>query len=126
MAENQAVQAKNQATELRELPTVACEVDIFESGDGYLLRADLPGVARNDVDIQFERGELTLKARREYQVTGEPLASEFGGVLYKRSFRFPESVDAGQIHAELKAGVLTLTLPKSPEVRPRKIAIQGR
>lgn len=114
----------NQAQELRDLPRSQAAFDIFENEEGYLLRADLPGVQRGDVDIHFERKELTVRARRERPTEGERLVGEFGDTSFERSFRLPESIDGNAIRAELEAGVLTLTLPKAPEVRPRKIAIQ--
>jgi len=114
---------RNRPQELQELPVVAPAVDIFENAEGYLLRADLPGVQRDDVDLHYERGELRLQARREYASSGKG-EEEFGGVVFRRAFKFPEALDADQIHAELTDGVLELRLPKSPESRPRKIEVR--
>lgn len=105
--------------------SVAPEVDVFESESEYLLRADLPGVAEDDVDIQLERGELRLKAKREHGLEGERLSAEFGPVIYERAFRLPEKVDADNIKAVLDAGVLELRIPKAPEIRPRKIQVKA-
>lgn len=118
------VTPKNQAQELQELPVAAPAVDIFENAEGYLLRADLPGVQRNNVDLHYERGELRLSARREYSYSGNSGEEEFGGVVFRRAFKFPEALDAEHIHAELTDGVLELRLPKSPESRPRKIEVR--
>lgn len=100
----------------RPLPVATPAVNIYENRDEYLLHADVPGVMPDGVDIEFNRGELVLEARR-------PAGMNYGEAVYKRVFRFPEDVDASAIEAKLDHGVLALTLPKSPEVKPRKIAI---
>lgn len=123
MSKPQDLQAGAQPKELRDLPTAQAACDIFENAEGYIVQADLPGVTQEDVDIRFERNELTVVARREYAESGDSLATEFGGVMFRRTFRFPEPVDSEHIAADLDAGVLTLKLPKAPEFRPRKIAI---
>jgi len=87
-------------------------VDVFESDEGYLVRADLPGVREGGVEIEFHKGQLSLVANRE----DDP-------VRFERSIRFPDRVDADGIKASLDGGVLELRLPKTAEVRPRKIAI---
>jgi len=115
---------KPHAKELHELPQAVPPVDIFENGDGYVLRADLPGVTREQVDLHFERGELRIEARRELEASEGDVELEYGNVVYRRAFKFPEAVDSTNISAELKAGVLELRLPKSPDSRPRKIDIR--
>lgn len=132
MANDNELQVRNErapqptdAQELHQLPVVAPLVDILENRDGYILRADVPGVTPKDVDIHFDRGELTVQARREHPRIEGRGGSEFGSVMFKRAFKFPEAVDGAKIEAELKAGVLELRLPKSPEVRPRRIEIQA-
>lgn len=117
------VNADKPAQELHELPVATPAVDIFENAEGYLLRADLPGVQREQVDLQYERGELRIHARREWD-TSIGSEREFGGVLFRRAFKFPEAIDSEHIHAELTDGVLQLRLPKSPESRPRKIEVR--
>jgi HSP20 family protein len=100
-------------------------VDVTEDADQIVLVADLPGVREDALDLQVEKGVLTLKGQRK-------LARE-GGELYRRyerkagsfarSFRLPESVNAAEIAASLKDGVLTLTLPKRKEAQPRQIKV---
>jgi HSP20 family protein len=85
-------------------------IDVFESDDGYLVRADVPGVAQGDVEIEFHKDRLTFVAKHDT-------------VKFERSVRFPDRVDADGIAAELNGGVLELRLPKAAEVRPRKISI---
>lgn len=106
-------------------PVAAPLVDIFENEQEYLLRADVPGVSREDVDIQYDRGLLTLEAEQKNGHSGEPLRGEWVPVLFRRVFRLPEKIDADKIAAELRHGVLELKIPKSPEVRPRRIQINA-
>lgn len=106
--------------------TLTARVDVFEKDDEYLVRADLPGVNPNDVDIRFENGELTLHGRRNAANNGKARAaweSEVNG--YQRSFRLGEHVASDRIEADLKDGVLTLRLPKVEAVKPRRIAVKG-
>src|SRR5688500_6226991 len=94
------------------VPVETPTVDVFESDEGYLVRADLPGVREGGVEIEFHKGKLSLVANREE----DP-------VRFERSIRFPDRVDADGIKASLDSGVLELRLPKTADVRPRKIAI---
>ena len=111
-------------TEVTRGVTVTPRVDILETEDELLLYADLPGVTQDDVDIRFENGELTLHGRRA-AAPGDREAWLFENDTgdYFRAFRISEQVDAGRIWAELKNGVLTLHLPKSEAVKPRKIVV---
>ncbi len=102
----------------RPLRTVVPTVDIFESDDAYLVRADVPGVNSDHVDLQFHKGQLRVEATR-----GATDDGVLDPVSFRRSFEIPEAVDNSQISATLRDGVLELRLPKTPEVTPRKIAI---
>jgi HSP20 family protein len=122
--ENTELQKQDQAQEIRQRRATAPMVDVYENADEYLVVADLPGVSREDIDIQFDRGELTLHARRNATRDGA-LSREFTEVDFRRAFRVPEKVDTQNISAELEQGVLRLRLPKSPEIRPRKIRVEA-
>ena len=101
-------------------------IDVLETENELLLFADLPGVEQDNVDIRFENGELTLRARRTSpQANRTPLAFEYETGDYFRAFRITEQIDAEKIWAELKHGVLTLHLPKVETVKPRKITVKG-
>lgn len=104
---------------------VAPAVDVFENKDEYFILADLPGAARDKVNVNFERGRLTLEAKREFSPPGQVLASEYAPADYQRSFALPQGVDADRIEATLEAGVLRIRVPKSDATRPRSIAIKG-
>lgn len=101
-------------------------VDIFETPDEIVVRADLPGVTTEAVDIKLEGDELTLEGRvdaKEYEGL-KPLYVEYGVGGYLRRFTLGEAIDREQIKAKLQNGVLTLHLPKAERARSRRIAVQ--
>ncbi len=119
-----------------DLRTAALPVDLIETDDALVLIANLPGVRAEDLNVSLEGNELALQADRHepLPVHGDtsdsgddtqPVAlfRELGGVRWERRFRLRTPIDADNIEARLDAGVLQLTLPKAPEVRPRKIEI---
>ena len=91
-------------------------VDIYEGQDDWLLLADLPGVEPGGVQVQAERDELRLTA------TGSAL--DGSTVQLRRAFQLARGTAVDQIRAELKDGVLTLTLPKAAEVRSRAVEVK--
>lgn len=100
-------------------------VDIVETAEELLVLADVPGLRAEDLDINFEEGTLTLHGRvppRQAEGTNY-LVREYGVGDFYRSFQVSEHVDAARIHAEYADGVLTLHLPKTEAVKPRKIAV---
>jgi len=102
-------------------------VDILETGEELTLLADIPGARPEDIDIQYERGELSLRVKvdaREPEGERGVLLREYGVGDYYRVFEIGEGIDKGRIHAEVHNGVLTLHLPKVEEVKPRKIAVK--
>jgi HSP20 family molecular chaperone IbpA len=101
-------------------------VDILEKEDELVVLADLPGVKADDVEVKFERGELTLHAKCSPRWTGRRgLQTEYGIGDFWRTFTVSEEIDSTKISAELRNGVLTLHLPKIEQVKPRKIAVKG-
>jgi HSP20 family protein len=101
-------------------------VDIYETDDELVFLCDLPGVRPEDIDLRFERGELTLHGRvRPRQEGVRYLLNEYGVGDFYRSFTVHEELDANQITADFKHGVLTVHLPKREEAKPRKIAIKA-
>jgi HSP20 family molecular chaperone IbpA len=102
-------------------------VDIIERPEELLLRADMPGVKGDQIDIHFEDGELAIHGRvepRQDETVGY-LLHEYGVGDFYRTFRVSEQVDATKIHAEYSAGVLTVHLPKTEAVKPRKIQVRA-
>jgi HSP20 family molecular chaperone IbpA len=120
-----AVRSENQPERVSRRPVVAPAVDIFESADDIVLLADLPGVAQDGVRLDFEKDELRIDATTtEVGDGGSPLFREFGQRDYRRAFQLAPGIDVDKITAELKGGVLTVTLPKAAALKPRQIAIK--
>ena len=103
---------------------VAPEVNIFETKDGYVLEAEMPGVNKDGLEITLEGNEITIVGHRSDEpVTGEVLFRESRLVDYRRVFELDPAVDTSKVAARMEQGVLRLTLPKSERVKPRKIAV---
>lgn len=101
-------------------------VDVLEQAGKLVLFVDLPGVKPEDVELHFEKGELTLKAKRDLPARpGRCLVEQFESAEYQRSFLLAQDVAADQITADLKDGVLTVELPRSPSALPRRISVKG-
>ncbi len=102
-------------------------VDISETGDEYLIKAELPEVKKEDVKVTVEDGVLTLQGERKQEK--EEKGKKFHRVersygSFVRSFTLPESVDEGSVKAEYKDGILTLHLPKTEKVKPKAIEVK--
>jgi HSP20 family protein len=104
-------------------------VDIFETEDALTLRADLPDVNTEDIDIRVENNTLTLKGSRKFVKDENAkgyhrIERSYGDFL--RSFAVPPTVETDKVAAQYKNGVLTITLPKKENAKPRqvKVAIQ--
>ncbi len=98
--------------------------NILETKDGYVLEAEMPGVAKDGLEVTVDNGQLTIVGRRaNYATTGHTLYRETRAHDYRRVFEIDPSIDTGRITAKVEQGVLTLTLPKAEAVKPRKIAV---
>jgi len=104
---------------------VAPPVDIYETQEGVVVLADLPGVAKEALDVRVEQNRLTIRGQARHGVPGEAVYREYALVNFFRQFALSEHVDQSQITAELQSGVLTLTLPKAEEAKPRQIVVQA-
>ncbi|MDB6032316.1 MAG: hspA 2 [Verrucomicrobiales bacterium] len=102
------------------------QVNIFETKEGYLLEADLPGVTKEGLEVTLEGTTLTLVGRRAGEkFSADPLYRESKGADYRRVFELDPGIDTTRINARVEDGVLYLELPKAEAVKPRKIQIQG-
>jgi len=106
-----------------ESRTLIPAVDIFETNDGLVVVADLPGVETGTVDVGVEKNILTIKAKPAPGRTGDLTLQEYRLLPYFRQFQLSEIVDQEKIRAELKFGVLTIHLQNRGEKQPRKIAV---
>src|SRR5260370_23882384 len=113
----------NQSTSRPWVPAV----DIFETDNEWVLKADLPEVKMDDIDIQIENGTLTLKGERKFQK--EEAGKGYTQVernygTFSRHFSLPETVEAEKGQASYAQGVLTVTLPKKEAANPRSTNVQ--
>ncbi len=98
---------------------------VWEENDQAYIELELPGVAKEDLDITVEQGKLTVSAERKAPETERQYwLSERRYGRFERSFQLPKTFDAESIKADLANGVLTLTLSKKPEAQPRKVEIR--
>lgn len=105
----------------------APSVDIVETEDNYKLKAEIPGMNKDDIKISFEDHVLTLSGERknESEENEKNLhrVERFYG-KFQRSFHLPEGIKTDDISAKYKDGVLTIDVPKAEEVKPKEIAIK--
>ncbi|HXD01355.1 MAG TPA: Hsp20/alpha crystallin family protein [Verrucomicrobiae bacterium] len=105
-------------------PVVAPPVNIIETKDGYTLEAEIPGVSNDGVEITVEENQLTILGRRNRTDSkAQVLYRESADTDYRRVFELDPAVDATKITANVEQGVLTIQLPFSERVKPRKISI---
>jgi HSP20 family protein len=98
---------------------------VIESGDGYTLQVEMPGVNKEGLEISVENNELTITGRRSMpNIEGTILHRESRAENYRRSFELDPSIDTGKINAKIEQGVVMLHLPKAEHVKPRKINVQ--
>ena len=112
-------------TPVPEEPALRPAVDVIEDAGGITLRADLPGVSKEALDIRVDGDTLTLEAQISLPLPEEvaPHHVEVELPRYRRRFSLSRELDAEQISAELAHGVLTLRIPKAEHAQPRKIAV---
>jgi HSP20 family protein len=111
----------------RQTSAFAPAFEVKETTEAFVLRADLPGVAEADLDIAVHNSVLTVSGHRqaEERKEGDSFAlyeRQFGS--FTRSFSLPDTADGDKVEAKLADGVLTLTIAKRVEAKPRKIAIK--
>ncbi len=102
-------------------------VDVAENEDGYVVKASLPGINIDDLDITFEDNVLTLKGEMKLDETIDEedyVIQERRHGQFMRSIRFPTAVDSNKIEATYENGVLTLQVPKMEEVKPKHIKVK--
>ncbi len=99
-------------------------MDVVEEENRYVVHADLPGLSKDDLEITYQDGILTLKGeRRRPEKTGRVYCRERFEGKFGRNLQVPQKIDPDKIEATFKDGVLELVLPFAPEAQPRKIKI---
>ena len=103
-------------------------IDVSENEGAYLVKAELPGVAREDLNVTINDGVLTINAERKEEKKdekdGRVIRQERYYGKFVRSLRLGSDIDEGRIEAEYENGVLNLSLPKTAEVKPRKVDVK--
>jgi len=102
-------------------------VDILESKDSYLIRAELPGMKQEDFNLEVNEGTLTLTGERKVEKPAEGVEyhrSERLAGKFSRSFHLPQTVAQDAIKATYRDGILEVHVPKAEEAKPRKINVQ--
>ena len=100
--------------------------DVWETGEAVYLCGDLPGVTVDHLDVHFEDHELTIVGKIDStEVPSDYLLSEYGVGDFQRSFMIGDVIDGERISADLKNGVLTITLPKSSSVKTRRVEVKA-
>jgi HSP20 family protein len=100
------------------------EVNIYEAKDGYVLEAEMPGVNKDGLEITLDGNEITIIGHRAVVTPiGKALFRECHTADFRRVFELDPAIDTSKINAKMNQGVLTLALPKSEAVKPRKIVV---
>jgi len=101
-------------------------IDVFEKGDKFVVKAELPGTQEDDIDISVVGDTLTIKGEKKTETEvkeDDYYRCERSYGSFFRSIALPSTVDASKIAAEYEGGVLEISLPKKPEVKPKKVAV---
>ena len=103
-------------------------VNLYETADAYVLTAELPGVAPDDIEVSLEGNTVTLRGDRKIETPDREGASlhrsERQAGQFRRAFELPAAIEADKVEAVYKNGVLMLRLPKTPEAQPRHISVK--
>jgi len=104
---------------------VAPRVDIETTDDGYVIRAEMPGVEKGGLEITIDNGEMAILGRRKpTEFTAELIYREIQPHDFRRVYELDPSIDVTRVGAKIDDGILTVTLPKAETVKPRKISVQ--
>jgi HSP20 family protein len=102
--------------------------EVKETKEGYVFKADVPGIKESDLTINLSGNRLSVSGKREEEKKHESetyFSYERSYGSFTRSFTLPEGIDADKVHASLKDGVLSILVPKKPEAQPKKVAIKA-
>jgi HSP20 family protein len=103
-------------------------LDVIEDEDSYVVKASIPGIKPEDLEVTYNKGALTIKGELKDEsesVKGEYHLRERRFGTFSRTISLPESIKAEDIQAKVENGVLTLTLPKAEDIKPKRIQIHA-
>jgi HSP20 family protein len=133
MADKQELQVREKREvekaqeQTRPLRAFLPNADIFETEDALTVVLEMPGVDRNNIDVNVDNSVLTIEGRIDFEKYEglQPVYSEYNVGPFRRSFRISSQIDQDKIKAEMHDGVITLTLPKAEEAKPRRIEVRS-
>lgn len=118
-------EARPAAAQQNDRNYVSPQVNIFENKDGYVLEAEMPGVNKEGLEITLEGNEMAIVGHRHLETPGgQTVFRESQQADFRRVFELDPAIDTAKINARIDQGILTLTLPKSEKVKPRKITVE--
>ncbi len=122
-----AASARDKATADEKIATMAPAVDISENEQGITLRAEMPGVSKDRLEVRADRNGLSIQGDVSIEMPSgmQALYADVQATRYRRSFTLSGELDPERIDAQLKDGVLTLRIPKRAEFQPRRIEVQA-
>jgi len=129
MAKTKAVKKKDETTPQKDIEVydryIAPDVDIYETENDYVIIADMPGIARERLDIKLDRNDLRITGNiPRYESPNENfLMNECCRASFHRHFTIADDVDRDKVEAKLENGVLRLVLPKKETYKPREIKV---
>lgn len=132
MSDKQEVATRDTATELERAerePALALvpATDVFEDAEGITLQLDMPGVAKDRLNVQADKNTLLIEGKIHIDMPQgmTALYADVRSTLYRRSFVLSDELEPDKTEASLKDGVLTVRIPKRAEVRPRRIEVRA-
>jgi HSP20 family protein len=102
------------------------QVNLYDDGESFLVRAEVPGIDKNSLDVTTRKDQLTIRGTRQVQPAGEAASyhrRERESGQFRRTLTLPQPVDADKVSATYQNGVLEIVLPRAPEARQRKVPI---
>lgn len=110
----------------RELALTAPKTNLYDTGEGFEVRAEVPGFIKEDLNVKIQGNYLEISGNRKSDVPeGYSVhRTERGTTTFSRSFTLPADVDSSKVSASLQDGILTLSLPKAEAAKPRQISIK--
>ena len=121
---NAVAQQEKQNGTMNRVNFLSPEVNIFQKKDSYILEAEMPGVSKDGLEVTLKGNEITIIGHRQSEnLKAEPIYRESRPVDYRRVFELDPAIDSKKISAKMEQGILTLVLPRTEQVKPRKINI---
>lgn len=123
----QAAQGQGEAGQQEDARTMVPRVDIFEDAHGIRLRAEMPGVSKERLNVQADRNGLSIEGDVSIDIPSgmQALYADVQATRFRRTFTLSGELDTDRIEAQLKDGVLTLQIPKRAEFQRRRIEVQA-